>query len=207
MKSRYSTAAPEKRRALIELGAHEAANVADACRRLRWSSRCWQTMTAASAIALAEDGMVAQPRRGRDPSFDEYDQCRALEAPGAGARASRTALRRRAGVRAPGYGGRGQAVHRRGGRSRERSMPVHPLFQRDGTEDHPDRHGAVGGESRQAQRQLSCGGRHRGSGRGRRAHRQGRHRPRAPTSSSSPPRCSTRRAVQDLRPADRRGQV
>ena len=51
----------------------------------------------------------------RDPSVHEHDQCCALQAPHSGACAGRTAPRGCAGVRAPGHGGGGQAVHRRGG--------------------------------------------------------------------------------------------
>ena len=54
---------PEKRRALVELGAHEAARVADACRGDAVITMLADD-TAVAQVALADDGIVGELRRG-----------------------------------------------------------------------------------------------------------------------------------------------
>src|SRR5437660_6975854 len=54
---------PEKRRALVELGAHEAAQVADACRGDAVITMLADDMAVAQ-VALADDGVVGKLRRG-----------------------------------------------------------------------------------------------------------------------------------------------
>jgi len=54
---------PEKRRALLELGAHEAAQVADACRGDAVITMLADD-TAVAQVALADDGIVGKLRRG-----------------------------------------------------------------------------------------------------------------------------------------------
>ena len=54
---------PEKRRALLELGAHEAAQVADACRGDAVITMLADDMAVAQ-VALADDGVVGKLRRG-----------------------------------------------------------------------------------------------------------------------------------------------
>ncbi len=94
----------------------------------RAAAKCVITMLAddeaAADIAFGKRRSHRASAQGRDPCIDEHDQCCAFQAPGAGARAGRTALCRRAGVRATGDGGGGQAVHRRRGRARAPSMRV-----------------------------------------------------------------------------------
>ena len=89
---------PEKRRALIELGAHEAASVADACH-----GEVVITMladdAAVAAVALAEGRHGRKPRRKGAIHLSMSTISVALSKRLArGARASRAALRRRAGV-------------------------------------------------------------------------------------------------------------
>ena len=54
---------PEKRRALVELGAHEASRVADACRGDAVITMLADD-TAVAQVALADDGIVGELRRG-----------------------------------------------------------------------------------------------------------------------------------------------
>ena len=124
---------PGKSAPLVELGAREAAHLADACAASAVISMLAND-EAASDIALGEGGIIDHLPQGRDPRIDEHDQRGALQTLGAGARESGTTLCRSAGIRPPGHGGGGKAIHRRRGRPRRRRC-VSAAVRRDGSED------------------------------------------------------------------------
>ena len=115
--SASSTALPLERRALIELGAHEATSVAEACDAMEAVITMLADDDAASEIALGEGGLVAHLPKGAIHLSMSSISVALSEAPGSGTCASRTALRCCPRLRAAGHGGGRQAVHRRRRRS------------------------------------------------------------------------------------------
>src|SRR5205807_4896807 len=166
---------PDKRRKLVELGAHEAARIADACR-----GEAVITMladdAALSSVTLADGGIVASlPKGAIHVSMSTVSVALARELTKAHAAAGQRF------IAAPVFGRPEAAAAAKlfivaAGEPAAVETCL-PLFFRAGTEDAPDQPGACSGESRQAQRKFPAGVRDRGAGRGHRAREQGGRRP------------------------------
>jgi 3-hydroxyisobutyrate dehydrogenase-like beta-hydroxyacid dehydrogenase len=101
---------PGKGASLVILGAHEAADLADACNGSAVISMLADDK-AASDIALAPAGIVDRLPKGAIHVSMSTLSVAALQATGPGPRKSGTTLCRRPGIRTPGHGGGGKTLH------------------------------------------------------------------------------------------------